>query len=359
MRLSLGKFALIPVAAVALSAFGCQQAGQMGSGLMAAINPNAAPTAGPTPAAFTSVQTPPPANPSPTLQNVLGGPPRQQPVPVQPAITNGPAPAANGPLGPCPTSRKGAREPLSSGEFRAYCRGFEGVACKQKTEVWCWAAGIQMIYKFAGKDMTQEVIVERVNKVAPGNDPDSSLTVRGALEQEVMQAMCPDEYNRMMNPQNTILSGVKDNMTSGHMAMPGIKLNGMSGLRGLKDMALFDATDMVQSISSGAPVLLSLRHKDDPTEAHMYTVYSVSYKPTLDVAGSIINGAMTGSSKSAMANGPRPGYILGEIKAINPWTGKSETFQVSEIQPRVAYMLSEPSVKRAYDEMSNIVQVKK
>ena len=56
----------------------------------------------------------------------------------------------------------------------------------------------------------------------------------------------------------------------------------------------------------------------------------------------------TDYNKNAVADGPRPGYTLSELKAIDPWDATTTTMRATDIQPRVVYMMSEPNVKRAF-----------
>lgn len=303
-----------------------------------------------------SAQPPTPAEPQVPAQ-----------APAQAQAAGGQPPPPSNPFGgfqgphPYPVAQPKARlTDLGDTTYSVSLERFPSVARHQETDVWCWAACIQMIYLFRGESITQTAIVQRVAALAPGDDTNAA-PVRGALQWEVMEALCPRETAQLaQRPTQEFLTKLNTMAITppqrGKQQKIQVKVDTKQMLNSLKSMN-FDSKDLVESISRGMPVMVSIGHIKD-SGAHMYVIYGVTYTPTVDPMAIVAQGsAMSKHRGAAPASGDNQTYVVKGIQVVDPWTAKTDKMD-GEFQARVVYMMSELSVKRTLTELSQSVQIR-
>jgi len=262
---------------------------------------------------------------------------------------------------PCPTSGKAVRASAGNNSYIVYCGQFETVAQVQQTNVWCWAACIQMIDLYRGDLVTQAEIVRRLHVRALGDDPTSPPT-RGAWEYEVMLAMCPKEAAQLVSmPAQSIVDQLAQNSMGPSQRHNGLSMGVNPGklTDAAKQILDFDSRDIVESISHGVPAMVSLNHVHDNTGAHMEVIYGVIYTPTYDASGAVADAAASPNHASrSMDAASLQSYTITQLNLVDPANGKVTVMTGSDFQSKCGYVLSETGVKRALDDIRSSVTVR-
>jgi hypothetical protein len=235
----------------------------------------------------------------------------RQPLRQQPQIAAGQQPPAQAPA----VAGRGAAETLAPGRYRATCKDFVGIAAEQqKTDVWCWAACVQMVNKYNGRQVTQAEIAGRIHgKATDASGRIDPEKVKRAGTLEIMLAMNPDLHDHF------IREGV-----AGLLAGRDLKVEfdpTQTALAWFQEKTYSD-DHMIADLARGVPVVVGLKDPGNAQTGHAYVVHAATY------------GATPGALNSYT-------YSLESVEAVDPWTGRSVTIPADQFRSRVGFKISQ------------------
>ena len=234
------------------------------------------------------------------------------------------------------TSGRGAVQTLGQDRYRAACNDFVALAAEQqKTDVWCWAACVQMVNKYSGQETTQADIASRIHGQAV--DADGNLDperVKRAGTTEIMLALNPDfQQNVTKEAVDGITAAIK---SQGKM---NLSYDAKSTAMALFREKAYSDNDMIADVARGMPVVVGLKDKTGNT-GHAYVVYGTTYKAT--------KGVLPGSYT----------YALESVEAVDPWDGKAVTIPAGEFRERCGFKISQARAREVLERHRNAIQVK-
>ena len=231
---------------------------------------------------------------------------------------------------------RGAVQTLGNDRYRAACTDFVALAAEQqRTDVWCWAACVQMVNKYNGVDVTQAEIASRIHGQATdanGNlDPEK---VKRAGTTEIMLALNPefqDDVNRQAGDAAVAAIRNRGKVSVDYDALG-------TGLAVFREKAYTD-NDMIADVARGVPVVVGLKDLTGNT-GHAYVVHATTYTAT--------KGALPGHYT----------YALEAVEAVDPWEGKPVTIPANEFRQRCGFKISQARAREVLERHRNAVQVK-
>ena len=231
---------------------------------------------------------------------------------------------------------RGVVQTLGNDRYRAVCSDFVASAAEQqKTDVWCWAACVQMVNKYNGVDVTQAEIASRIHGQATdanGNlDPEK---VKRAGTTEIMLALNPefsDDVNRQAG--DAAAAAVRNR------GKVSLDLDATSTALAVFREKAYTDNDMIADVARGVPVVVGLK---DPTgnTGHAYVVHAATYTAT--------KGALPGQYS----------YALESVEAVDPWEGKGVSIPAGEFRQRVGFKISQARAREVLERHRNAVKVK-
>ena len=211
---------------------------------------------------------------------------------------------------------RGAIETLAAERYRAACRDFVGIAAeRQETDVWCWAACVQMVNNYNGRPSTQADIAERIHgKARDANGQVSAENVKRAGTMEIMLALNPDLHDHY------IKEGFAGLLNGRSLR---VDVDPTQTLRAWFQERTYSDENMIADVARGMPVVVGLKDPSDAKTGHAYVVHAVTYRAT------------PGALPKTYA------YALESVEAVDPWPGKSVTIPAADFQARVGFKISQ------------------
>ena len=219
---------------------------------------------------------------------------------------------------------RGAVQTLGQDRYRAACNEFVALAAEQqKTDVWCWAACVQMVNKYNGVETTQADIASRIHgQAADANGNLDPERVKRAGTTEIMLALNPEF-------QSNVTKEAVDGITAAIESHGKVNLSydAKSTAMALFRERAYSDNDMIADVARGMPVVVGLKDKTGNT-GHAYVVHATTYKAT--------KGVLPGSYT----------YALESVEAVDPWDGKAVSIPAGEFRERCGFKISQARARR-------------
>jgi len=223
--------------------------------------------------------------------------------------------AASAPTAPTKGSGRGLVENTGNGDYRASCRNFVAMAAeKQETDVWCWAACVQMVSEYGGRKVSQAEIAGRIHgKATDANGNLIPEKVKRAGTMEIMVALNPEF-------QDQVTKDLSQQVASGKVK--DVDFDYKAVIEGFVLEKSYNVNDLIGDVAKGSPVVVGLKDPGGKT-GHAYVVYAASYHADQGGVGAMMSPVQ-----------------LKAVEAVDPWDGKSVTITGADFQSRVGFMIS-------------------
>lgn len=232
-------------------------------------------------------------------------------------------------------SGRGQVQRLGSNRFSAGCPGFESLAAKQQTEVWCWAACAEMVHRWNGGKVTQAEIAERIHGagVNASGEAERAKAIRAASFREVMRALSPGVYEQSLSARlNELGEAANDSDQKATIEVDLAEL-----VRARVEAGTTNSDVMVLDLAAGNPSVVGLFDGPEAEMGHAYVVHAAEFSRRknnlLDTSFSAAVGQFGGDRYARE-------FPLWSVHLIDPWTGEAVVLAAEDFAQRVEFIIS-------------------